>query len=162
MEKIMEYFLEKMDWEDNDKIDVIYLIDKVKAILLNDEQAKLYIKNLIDSKLDSKLSNKYIDVALHNIKTSELSTLLRISEMEAILEEALERMDNAEAQPEALLEYQSEIKRLEEYYTSQDWKDDFELDEEGLLPSDLKRGVLSEDEIYDALEWNKELLEELW
>jgi CCR4-NOT transcriptional regulation complex NOT5 subunit len=86
----------------------------------------------------------------------------RISEMEAILEEALERMDNAEAQPEALLEYQSEIKRLEEYYTSQDWKDDFELDEEGLLPSDLKRGVLSEDEIYDALEWNKELLEELW
>ena len=86
----------------------------------------------------------------------------RISEMEAILEEALERMDNAEAQPEALLEYQSEIKRLEEYYTSQDWKDDFELDEEGLLPSDLKRGVLSEDEIYDALEWNKKLLEELW
>ena len=86
----------------------------------------------------------------------------RISEMEAILEEALERMDNAEAQPEALSEYQSEIKRLEEYYTSQDWKDDFELDEEGLLPSDLKRGVLSEDEIYDALEWNKKLLEELW
>ena len=83
MEKIMEYLLEKMDWEDNDKIDVIYLIDKVKAILLNDEQAKLYIKNLIDSKLDSKMSNKYIDVALHNIKTSELSTLLRISEMEA-------------------------------------------------------------------------------
>jgi hypothetical protein len=83
MEKIMEYLLEKMDWEDNDKIDVIYLIDKVKEILLNDEQAKLYIKNLIDSKLDSKMSNKYIDVALHNIKTSELSTLLRISEMEA-------------------------------------------------------------------------------
>ncbi|MBP3197255.1 MAG: DUF4298 domain-containing protein [Butyrivibrio sp.] len=33
------------------------------------------------------------------------------------------------------------------------------MDEEGLLPRDLKRGVLSEDGIYDALERNKELVE---
>ena len=41
-------------------------------------------------------------------------------------------------------------------------KDDFALDEEGLLPNNLKRGVLSEDGIYDALEWNKELMERIW
>ena len=79
--------------------------------------------------------------------------------MEAILDDALRRMDKADDAPKALLDYQSEIKKLEEYYSSQDWKDDFALDEEGLLPRNLKRVVLSEDGIYDALERNKELVE---
>ncbi len=85
----------------------------------------------------------------------------RIIEMESILEEALRRMDKAEEVPEALLAYQSEIKKLDVYYYSQDWKDDFALDEDGRLPKDLKRGVLSEDGIYDALERNKELMERI-
>ncbi len=85
----------------------------------------------------------------------------RIIEMESILEEALRRMDKAEEVPEALLAYQSEIKKLDVYYSSQDWKDDFALDEDGRLPKDLKRGVLSEDGIYDALERNKELMERI-
>ncbi len=85
----------------------------------------------------------------------------RITEMESILEEALRRMDMAEEVPKALLAYQSEIKKLDEYYSSQDWKDDLALDEDGRLPKDLKRGVLSEDGIYDALEWNKELMERI-
>lgn len=63
--------------------------------------------------------------------------------MEAILDEALRRMDNADGASEALLDFQPEIKKLDEYYSSQDWKDDYALDEEGLLPKDLKRGVLS-------------------
>ena len=57
------------------------------------------------------------------------------------------------------LDYQTEIGRLSEYYEDPDWKADFALDEEGALPVDLKRGVLSEDGIYDALERNRELLE---
>lgn len=89
------------------------------------------------------------------------NAIKRINEMESILDEALRRMDNAEEAPQELLEYQTEIKKLDEYYSSQDWKDDFALDEEGLLPKDLKRGVLSEDGIYDALERNKELMERI-
>ncbi len=85
----------------------------------------------------------------------------RIIEMESILEEALRRMDKAEEVPEALLAYQSEIKKLDVYYSCQDWKDDFALDEDGRLPKGLKRGVLSEDGIYDALERNKELIERI-
>ena len=54
--------------------------------------------------------------------------------------------------------FQPEIERLESYYTSQQWKDDFALDEAGKLPDSLKRGVLSEDGIYDLLERNKEML----
>lgn len=89
------------------------------------------------------------------------NAIKRITEMESILDEALRRMDSAEAAPQELLDYQSEIKKLEEYYSGQEWKDDFVLDEEGLLPKDLKRGVLSEDGIYDALERNKELMERI-
>ena len=89
------------------------------------------------------------------------NAIKRITEMESILDEALRRMDNAEEALQGLLEYQTEIKKLDEYYSSQDWKDDFALDEEGLLPKDLKCGVLSEDGIYDALERNKELMERI-
>ncbi len=85
----------------------------------------------------------------------------RITAMEEILDEALRRMDAAEERPQALLDYQSEVKELSEYYSGPDWKADFALDEAGLLPKDLKRGVLSEDGIYDALERNKELMERI-
>lgn len=41
---------------------------------------------------------------------------------------------------------------LESYYTSGDWMTDFEADEAGLLPKDMKRGVLSEDGLNDLLD----------
>lgn len=44
----------------------------------------------------------------------------------------------------------ADIEMLEDYYAS-DWIDDFHADEEGLLPVGLKRGVLSEDALYDLL-----------
>ncbi|MBQ1591711.1 MAG: DUF4298 domain-containing protein, partial [Treponema sp.] len=53
------------------------------------------------------------------------------------------------------------MKKLESYYTSAEWKKDFALDEEGILPKDLKRGVLSEDGIYDLLERYRDLKEAL-
>lgn len=44
------------------------------------------------------------------------------------------------------------LKALSDYYSSPAWKRDFVADEAGLLPKDLKRGVLSEDGIYNLLE----------
>ena len=44
------------------------------------------------------------------------------------------------------------LKELEAYYTSPEWKEDYEADEAGLLPEGLKRGVLSEDGISDLLD----------
>ncbi|WP_074741909.1 DUF4298 domain-containing protein [Ruminococcus sp. YRD2003] len=41
-----------------------------------------------------------------------------------------------------------QLKALSEYYSSDAWKRDYAADEAGLLPKDLKRGVLSEDGIY--------------
>ncbi len=47
------------------------------------------------------------------------------------------------------------LKALSEYYGSPAWRRDLASDEAGLLPKDLKRGVLSEDGIYDLLEKHK-------
>ena len=41
---------------------------------------------------------------------------------------------------------------LEAYYTSGAWREDYEADERGELPPDLKRGVLSQDALYNLLE----------
>lgn len=44
------------------------------------------------------------------------------------------------------------LRLLEAYYTSGQWREDYEADERGELPPDLKRGVLSQDALYDLLE----------
>ena len=48
-------------------------------------------------------------------------------------------------------EAQEAIAALEKYYGSEEWKKDFADDEAGRLPVDLKRGVLSEDGIWNLL-----------
>lgn len=40
---------------------------------------------------------------------------------------------------------------LDAYYTSGEWREDYEADERGELPPDLKRGILSQDALYDLL-----------
>ena len=47
------------------------------------------------------------------------------------------------------------LRILEAYYTSGAWREDYEADERGELPSDLKRGILSQDALYDLLEDGK-------
>lgn len=44
------------------------------------------------------------------------------------------------------------LRLLEIYYTSGQWLEDYEADERGELPPDLKRGVLSQDALYHLLE----------
>ena len=46
---------------------------------------------------------------------------------------------------------QKAISALSRYYGSDEWRQDFADDEAGLLPKDLKRGVLSEDGIWNLL-----------
>ena len=44
-----------------------------------------------------------------------------------------------------------EIGKLEDYLSSGNWLKDYEADEAGLIPAGMKRGVLSEDGLYDLL-----------
>ena len=82
----------------------------------------------------------------------------RIASMETILDTANEKLNDLGSAITALREYQNEIQTLETYYTGADWKKDLALDEAGKLPAGLKRGVLSEDGIYNMLERNREFL----
>ncbi len=84
----------------------------------------------------------------------------RINRMESILDSVSAKMEDPGLTKEELEDLQPKIKLLELYYTGNAWKEDFSLDEEGKLPKDLKRGVLSEDAIYNILEKNREMMEE--
>jgi len=79
-----------------------------------------------------------------------------------------ERMDHSrkviDALKTALEDYQNNLETLEAfsgYYGSKEWMEDFEADEMGQLPQDLRRGVLSEDLGYELLMDNHELISEL-
>ena len=44
-----------------------------------------------------------------------------------------------------------QLAALAAYYEGGQWLRDYELDEQGLLPPNLKRGVLAQDAVYDFL-----------
>ena len=57
-----------------------------------------------------------------------------------------------------LFEKDGHIAELSKYYSSELWKKDFAADEAGHLPPNLKRGVLSEDGIWNLLADYREIL----
>lgn len=75
----------------------------------------------------------------------------RITEMERCLDvtdEAVKKLADALDFYES---HQKAIRKLFDYYGSTLWMKDYEDDEAGKLPKDLKRGVLSEDAVYDLI-----------
>ena len=81
----------------------------------------------------------------------------RIKRMEQYLEQATEAVDELSAALDKYEEAQEAIRELSAYYVSDDWRQNFSDDEQGKLPHDLKRGVLSEDGIWDVLEDSRNL-----
>ena len=81
----------------------------------------------------------------------------RIKQMELRLERAAAAVMELSAALDKYEAVQEDIKVLEEYYGSNEWKQDFADDEAGRLPTDLKRGVLSEDGIWNLLSDAREL-----
>ena len=81
------------------------------------------------------------------------------------MERNLERATNAlRVLNDALDEYeavQDMLHELDSYYGSDTWKQDFSDDEQGRLPKNLKRGILSEDAIWNLLENYRTLKERL-
>ena len=82
----------------------------------------------------------------------------RIKDMEQRLDMSRQALDGLE---EALAVYESvqeDYQTLCDYYESHLWMEDFEADEAGKLPPELKRGVLSEDVVYDLITDNHDLM----
>lgn len=90
-----------------------------------------------------------------------MKRLERIARYEQILDRAEAVARQAEEALEAYDSVRAELKELEKYYTSREWKADYDADAAGKLPPDLKRGVLSEDGIDSVLERFRDLKERL-
>lgn len=82
----------------------------------------------------------------------------RIARYEATLGGLEALLAAPERSAEALAAFREKADALEAYYTGPEWKRDFADDEAGLLPEGLKRGVLSEDGVWNALEEYRALL----
>lgn len=81
----------------------------------------------------------------------------RIKLMEQYLNRASQAVMRLSAALDEYQEAQTAIQELSAYYGSDTWKQDFNDDRQGRLPQDLKRGVLSEDAIWNLLEDCREL-----
>ena len=79
-------------------------------------------------------------------------TVRRVRYMERLMDEVLAaQKDESRTWPWYRMR---QIAILEDYYENGLWRLDYETDERGLLPRSLKRGVLSEDGLYNLVtEW---------
>lgn len=75
----------------------------------------------------------------------------RIQQMEGYLDELTGIMQYSPNRLFEDIDFQKKLKALTDYYENGQWLKDFERDEKGELPKDLKRGVLSEDAVYNLL-----------
>ena len=80
-----------------------------------------------------------------------METIERIQHFEQLLDGVGPVLKDLEAALDRFDGVQEAVQELSAYYGSEDWHADLSEDEAGNLPADLKRGVLSEDAIYDVL-----------
>ena len=75
----------------------------------------------------------------------------RVTQMEQYMDEVMEKLEKS---PESIKDNEkvkAKIVELENYQESGQWLLDYGYDERGELPASLKRGVLSEDMLYNLL-----------
>lgn len=80
-----------------------------------------------------------------------LQAVERIEKMERVFDELKQAAEQDKAalfEDAALREL---LRELTGYYDGGQWLRDYELDEKGLIPREIKRGVLSEDAVYNLL-----------
>ena len=87
----------------------------------------------------------------------ELLQIERIKWMEQRFNKALAAIKDRSA--DSLKAVKEDVAELSKYYGSELWKLDLAADEAGKLPPDLKRGILSEDGIWNLLSDYREIQE---
>ena len=86
-----------------------------------------------------------------------MDRLERIRQMEQQLDRASQAVEHLSYALDEYAGAQNALRDLAAYYGSEAWKQDYADDEAGRLPQDLKRGVLSEDGIWNLLEETRAL-----
>lgn len=86
------------------------------------------------------------------MQEQEISSVIeRIQKMEQYYDAVSKALDwDTDEEPDSIA-IGTMMQELSEYMDSGLWKQDYECDERGELPGDLKRGVLSEDGLYNML-----------
>ena len=84
------------------------------------------------------------------MKTDE--RILRVEKMEKHFDKTSSALENYKKALDGLLAVQQDVAELDRYCQSGEWMSDFEADEAGKLPKDQKRGVLSEDGLFNLLD----------
>ena len=95
------------------------------------------------------LAGKSAPKVIREDSICELLQIERIKWMEQRFNNALAAIKDGSA--DSLKAIKEDVAELSKYYGSKLWKQDFAADEAGILPPDLKRGVLSEDGIWNLL-----------
>ena len=72
----------------------------------------------------------------------------RIMEMEAMYDRVVKFYEEARILCDQMDATRQELNQLQSYYET-DWMQDFRADEEGLLDPTMKRGILTEDALYN-------------
>lgn len=85
----------------------------------------------------------------------------RIQKMEQYLDEVIAATKTWEAALEQFANIREAVNSLNAYLGSKAWRKDCADEEAGKLPKNLKRGVLSEDGIWNALENYREVLQRI-
>ena len=88
---------------------------------------------------------------IYEYRQEKKQIICRIKEMEGYFD-VLKQTVNANPQKlQSDLTLQAALTKLMQYYDNGEWLKDYQYDEQGKLPQDLKRGVLSEDGVYNLL-----------
>lgn len=101
------------------------------------------------------VNNNRVDLKVFQWAYADNERLKRIIKMERYFDELLEDSLNNPGLLRTSKFLQDKIEVLKEYYQSGLWLQDYECDERGELPENLKRGILSQDALYDFFLENK-------
>ena len=87
--------------------------------------------------------------------------IARIKIMEEILDRSNEAVLDLKQALDRYAALTEDIRELEQYYAGGKWQKDYADDEAGKLPKELKRGVLSEDAVYNFLALRDEVIADI-
>ena len=95
------------------------------------------------------VSDNRVDLKVYQWSCANLERIQRIIKMERCFEELLEAKFRNPELLRSSKKLQDQIEMLRGYYQGGSWLQDYECDERGELPENLKRGILSQDALYD-------------
>ena len=133
--------------------DIIIAKGQANYESLSEEKKNIYFLLMTKCKViadDIGVKEKTL-VCLQNKKAYSVETVNRVQQMEAYMNEISKALKKAPAVLKKDKELCQKVAILTEYMDGGQWLKDYEADERGELPADLKRGVLSQDALYNLI-----------